>query len=125
MKLTLFTISEGAYNKAGSLTIVNTFDNVAVSSFPAKVPIAFAIKLAITAEDAGDRKITIVIRHVEKDRELSRIESKLKVPDANGNYAFAANINGFAFPEAGSYSFSLFFDDSYLSEITIGVNKNG
>lgn len=124
MKLTLFTISEGAYNKGGSLTIVNTFDNVSVSSFPAKVPIAFAIKLSTTPEDGGDRKITIVIRHIEKERELSRIESNLKVPNTNGNFVFAANINGFAFPEAGSYSFSLLFDDTYVTDLKISVNRN-
>lgn len=125
MKINLFTISEGAFNKNGSLTIVNTIDTIVVGSYPSKVPIAFALKISTNEDDSGERKLAIVTKHLEKDRELSRIETVLKVPETEGNYSFAANINGFAIPEVGTYSFAVYFDDKLASEVMIKAKTNG
>lgn len=122
MKVALFTISEGAFNKNGSLTIVNTYDVIVGDSYPMKIPIAFAVKLENTPEDAGVKKLSVIAKHVEKDREIVRVDSDIKIPAVNGKFAFAANTNGFIFPEEGTYKFVLMVDGTALSEITIMAN---
>lgn len=122
MKVSLFTISEGAFNKNGSLTIVNTYDMIVGDSYPMRIPIAFAIKLENSPEDSGNKKLSVVAKHVEKEREIARVDSNIIIPNTNGKFAFAANANGFIIPEEGTYSFSVIVDEILLSEITLKAN---
>ncbi|MBP5540241.1 MAG: hypothetical protein J6X88_01200 [Bacteroidales bacterium] len=68
MEVRVFTLCDGAYNYNGKLTIVGTIDNIKVPKTPVITSVGLAIKIALTANESGKKKINIYFK--TKDGEL-------------------------------------------------------
>lgn len=126
MRIKLFSICEGAFNNAGRLTIVNTYDMIGSKAFPLKMPIGVAMTLIFDAKDEGNHHLELRITNTTTQLPIAKMESDFIVPkdDKGGFLNFASNVLGFVFPTPGDYMFELSVDDTVIGSITMLVKKD-
>lgn len=126
MRIKLFSICEGAFNNAGRLTIVNTYDMIGSKAFPLKMPIGVAMTIIFDATDEGKRHLELKITNTTTQLPIAKMDSEFVVPkDEKGGYLnFVSNVQGFVFPTPGEYTFSLSVDEVELGSVILPVKKD-
>ena len=94
MRIKLFSICEGAFNNAGRLTIVNTYDMIGSKAFPLKMPIGVAMTIIFDAADEGKRHLELKITNTTTQLPIAKMDSEFVVPkDEKGGYLnFVSNV---------------------------------
>lgn len=126
MRIKLFSICEGAFNNAGRLTIVNTYDMIGSKAFPLKMPIGVAMTIIFDAADEGKRHLELKITNATTQLPIAKMDSEFVVPkdDKGGYLNFVSNVQGFVFPTPGEYSFALSVDGVELGGVVLPVKKD-
>lgn len=112
MNLELFTLSEGAYNHNGHLTIVSTIDFINSKSFPVTLPsLGIAVRLEFLPDEKGIHTMLIQTKDEQGNKFLD-MNVELNVPDSEENtiICMASNVNGIQFQQPGIYTFILSVD---------------
>lgn len=118
MNLELFTLSEGAYNHNGHLTIVSTIDFVNSESFPVTLPsLGIAVRLEFFPDESGKHTISIQNKDEKGNKSLD-MNVELNVPDSEEKtiICMASNVNGIQFQQPGMYIFILSVDGKEYGE---------
>ena len=126
-KLTYFVLCEKYIFNEGKTTLVNVYDIVGTSVFPAAVK-DFTIALAIndiTKEDAVDGKIKVsVVVRDSAGEEFVRIESEQKVIDFPASVASGADLGGqFQFPKEDKFTGELYLNSKKMGELSFEVKE--
>ena len=126
MQIKLFSICEGAFNNAGRLTIVNTYDMIGSKVFPLKMPIGVAMTLTFDSRDEGKRHLELRITNTTTQLPIAKMESEFVVPkdDKGGFLNFVSNVQGFVFPAPGDYIFELSVDGEVIGSVSMLVKKD-
>lgn len=124
IKVELFTLCEGAYNHSGHLTIVNTYDNIAVKQLPTRVSFGLALKLYIQPQVEGDKLLTIEIFNDQKENILKeRLQAKIQIErvDCITHVALAVNFQNVIFTTIGKHDVHLEIDGNKLDNFAFEV----
>lgn len=122
MKTDIFTLCEGAFNKNGSLTLVNIFDNIDALKFPWTTSFGLALKLSVTPEDGGDKKMVIQFKDEAGTEILPGIPINLKITDTEDSHlAIALNLQNIVFQKAGKYCVAVSIDEELYYTLPFNV----
>ena len=122
MKTDIFALCEGAFNKNGSLTLVNTFDNIDASKLPWRTTVGLALKLSVTSEDAGDKKMIIQFKDENGVEILPSIPINLKILDKEDSHlVIALNLQNIVFTNAGHFCVTVLIDEKEYDTLPFNV----
>ena len=122
MKVQIFTLCDGAYNYDGRLTIVGSYDNLKVPSFPCRVDTCCAIKLETNQDDHGDACVRVLIKSTDGTMLSEGFNSNIPIPNvAIAHLGMAINFRGIAFTTAGEYKLCLEVGESFVQELYFSV----
>jgi len=94
------------------LTPVNCFSRLKREHFPS-VESFFVV--AWLTDGLGDLKFEVVVKHLDTDDEVARIERQLQLVDRLTDYRFTARIRDCLFPVAGYYEVLLIADGELVA----------
>lgn len=125
MKVELFALCQGAYNNNGQLTIVNTIDNFAVQSFPARISFGLALKFYILPHEEGDKTLSISILNKQETSIIPPIQTNLHIErfDKASHLGLALNLQNVLFDASGEYVIHLELDGSRLDNFAFEVTQ--
>lgn len=120
MKLSLFTLCEGAFNHNGHLTIVNTIDFLNVGKLPFQQPLGVALKFLYGKEDIGKHifKLSCIDPSEVK---IVEIETTMTIADVKeeGVLCMTSNLGGLLFSHPGYYAFKVYMDNNLLGNYSL------
>lgn len=125
MNLDLFTLSEGAYNHNGHLTIVSTIDFINSETFPFRLPsLGIAVRIEFLAEERGKHLMLIQCEDEFGNKSLD-MNVDMDVPKAEKNtiICMASNVNGMQFQHPGNYIFTLYIDNRVYGKCKLNLIK--
>lgn len=124
IKVELFTLCQGAHNMNGNLTIVNTIDNISVTSFPARVTFGLALKLYIQPEVEGNKYLLVsIVDKSRSDLKMPSIPINLQVSKMSNpsHINIALNLQNVLFEKAGHYDIHLEINGERLDDFVFEV----
>lgn len=123
MKTDIFALCEGAFNRNGSLTIVNTFDNIEASRLPWRTTVGLALKYSVTSEDAGEKKMIIRFLDNMGTEILPSIPVNLNILDKQeeSHLVVAVNLQNIVFTKSGQYMVSVIIDGIVFNTLSFNV----
>lgn len=125
MTLDLFTLSEGAYNHNGHLTIVSTIDFINSESFPYQMPsLGIAVRMEFLATEQGKHLMVIQCTDEFGNKSLD-MNVDMDVPEAEHNtiVCLASNVNGVQFQHPGIYTFTVNVDNQEYGKCKLNLIK--
>lgn len=122
MRTDIFTLCEGAFNKDGSLTLVNIFDNIDAKKLPWRTTVGLALKLSVSSEDAGDKKMVIQFKDDNGSEILPNIPINLKIDNKEESHlVIAVNLQNIVFANAGHYTVVILIDGVVYDTLSFNV----
>lgn len=133
IKVELFALCQGAHNLDGHLTVVNTLDELIVSSLPARISFGLAIKLYVQACVEGDKALSVSI--IEKNTNVvGESYETLTLPvfktsfhldrlDKPTHINIAFNLQNVQFDREGIYDIHFELDGERLDDFAFEVIK--
>jgi len=128
MKLRFIIISDNAFaDETGRLTIIQAFDNISASGFPAIHPrISIVTRWDLNSEEEKmmTHKQTIAIYEKSTGNEIAKTpERTLKAnPGHDSSIQFINNIIGIKFDRAGVYQVKVQMDDE-IEDVNLEVKQ--
>lgn len=125
MKVELFALCQGAFNNNGQLTIVNTIDNFAVQSFPARISFGLALKFYVFPQEEGDKMLSISILNKQEKSIIPPFQTTLHIEryDKASHLGLALNLQNVLIEESGEYVIHLELDGSRLDNFAFEVKQ--
>lgn len=125
MTLDLFTLSEGAYNHNGHLTIVSTIDFIKTESFPFRLPsLGIAVRMEFLPEEQGKHTMLIQCADALGNKSLDmNVDMDVPKSEQNTIICLASNVNGVQFLQSGLYTFTLFLDGTSYGTCKLNLIK--
>lgn len=126
MKVDFFIISEGAYNRDGSITIVNTYDTLKARTFPFKTSLGISLKLSYGKESVWEKNFKLKLyKTTDNNQELYSLNGNLpEKQKGEGKLALVANVHGLVIPSVGMYKMVLFLGENPKAEYEFKVVEN-
>ena len=118
-------MAEYVSNHNGKLTIIDTFDAIEAERFPWRAYFGIAVKIGLSAEDAGKDMLTI--RIVDDDgSKIFDASTKLNLPYGGtaGKLVIASNVKGLIFPKSGIYRFEIVSDSEPIGVFSFEVRNH-
>lgn len=125
MTLELFTLSEGAYNHNGHLTIVSTIDFINTESFPFTMPsLGIAVRMEFLPKEQGKHILLIQCIDELGNKSLDmNVDMDIPKSEQNTIICLASNVNGVQFQQPGVYTFTLYVDDQAYGTCRLNLIK--
>lgn len=130
MEVEIFTLCDFAQDNHGKLTIVGTFDNINVNSFPSESPnYSIAMRLRVANSEAGNHTMHIKCLD-ENGVEINNLALKAEftvMPNQKAPYSginLVLNLKKpLRFERPGRLNFELYLDDDWARAIPLMVSK--
>lgn len=114
MKIDIMTLCDYAQYNNGKLIIVGTLNQINGTSLPARCDMYFVARLSFEPDEVLSDDVVLSIHHEGNGKKL--VDNHVLLPKENftpydkgrrGVMNLMLNLNGFIFPDAGTYVFSL------------------
>lgn len=129
MKLDFALLADAAtVDASGKLSILGVFDRIRAREFPARHGrIALVMRLSTAPSDAGTHKAEIRLLDPDGSALITlngNFEVRAAPPGGEGaRVPQVLNLDGIAFPKAGSYRFEIRVDDRLVSSLPLVLEE--
>lgn len=124
VKVEMFALCQGAHNMNGHLTIVNTIDELIVSSLPARISFGVAIKLYIRENVEGNKPLVItIVNKKNKQQKFPVIQTNLHIErmDKASHINIAINLQNVLFETTGLYDIHMELEGNRFDDFAFEV----
>lgn len=130
MQIDLAVLADAAtIDGAGKLNILGIFDRIGAAEFPARherMCLVFRINASI--EEVGEHEVGIAVVGPSGE-EVSRMDGALRIGPQKGGGSIripqVVHMDGFVFPEPGSYSIDISIDGEIVETINLYLAGGG
>ena len=126
MVIELFTLSDGAFNYNGKLTIVGALTTINIDNLPARVKLSIAMRIRVYSEDMGEKPM--VISFISPDQKKLPVDISVNLdiketPEPVSYITFAAELQGLPLDSEGVYQIEVYIQDEKVGEYPFNVKK--
>lgn len=124
IKVEMFALCQGAHRLNEHLTVVNTMDDIYVSSIPIRITFGLAIKLYIQAFVEGDKQLNVsIVDKTNGNQTFPVIKTNLHIErlDRASHINIALNLQNVLFEKEGTYDVHLEIDGNRLDDFAFNV----
>ena len=126
MVIELFTLSDGAFNYNGKLTIVGALTTINIDNLPARVKLSIAMRIRVYSEDMGEKPM--VISFISPDQKKLPVDISVNLdiketPEPVSYITFAAEVQGLPLDSEGVYQIEVYIQDEKVGEYPFNVKK--
>jgi hypothetical protein len=102
-------------------SLINVFTGISFQKFPVQVP-RIAV-YALLTNGNGTVQFEVRCSKAEIDRPLLSTKGPITFPDPNATVEMIFRLDNFPFPEPGTYSFAILWEDEPLSEYRLEIQS--
>lgn len=122
MKSEVLALCEYASDHDGSLTIVDTFDNIMVAKLPWRAYFYVATRISFVDCEVDYKTVLLKIVSLdEQEKVVFETTSPFNPPNELKKMNIVAGFKGLIFESAGEYCFRLYMDDNLINEYPFKV----